>query len=81
MQESIAAGELVPAFLGDDFADPSFSGMLQELSSLTRTCLIEWLRCGGNYKAVHRYGGRRATGKKVPWMGRIIERARRWVTR
>lgn len=79
---TLAAGELVPTFLSDDFADPSFDDMLRELASLTRTCLIEWLRCGGSYKPVHRYGAKRVSGKKkVPLVRSIIARARRWVMR
>ena len=48
----LAAGELVPMFLFDEFADPSFDGMLQELYEACRICLIEWLRCAGQYEVV-----------------------------
>ena len=48
----LAAGELLPMLTHDYFADPSFDGMIRELSRICRICLIEWLRCGGNYKAV-----------------------------
>jgi len=46
----LVAGELVPILINDYFADPSFREMLWELSRVCRTCLIEWLRCGGDYK-------------------------------
>ncbi len=48
----LVAGELVPMLIGDYFADPSFQEMLRELARVCRTCLIEWLRCGGEYKLV-----------------------------
>lgn len=48
----LAAGEFLSR-LGDNyFRDPSFDEMLRILSIITRTCLIEWLRCGGQFKAV-----------------------------
>jgi hypothetical protein len=48
----LAAGELLPMLIRDDFADPSFDEMLGELQRTCRVCLIEWLRCGGQYKVV-----------------------------
>jgi len=45
----LAAGELLPALVHDYFADPSFDITLSELTRLARVCLIEWLRCGGEY--------------------------------
>ncbi|MCH7826078.1 MAG: hypothetical protein IH849_14865 [Acidobacteria bacterium] len=74
----LAAGELRSSFLLDDvFADPSFDEMLRELSSTCRTCLVEWLRCGGEYTVVSlpRAGGkdglltrlRRALVRYLPW--------------
>jgi hypothetical protein len=32
----------------DYFMDPSFDETLQELASITRSCLVEWLRRGGS---------------------------------
>lgn len=40
----LAAGELVPMWMYDLFADPSFDQMIDELSRISRMCLIEWLR-------------------------------------
>ena len=51
----LAAGELLPMMMNDYFADPSFDDMIQELSRVTRTCLIEWLR----REAAPRPAGRR----------------------
>ena len=48
----LAAGELLPILIHDYFADPSFDGLLRELSLVCRTCLIEWLRRSGKYKLV-----------------------------
>ena len=46
-------GELRPLLISDPFMDPSFDSMLSTLNTLTRVCLIEWLRCKGEYKVVH----------------------------
>jgi len=48
----LAAGELLPMFMHDHFRDPSFDEMLRVLSRVTRLCLVEWLRCGGEYRVV-----------------------------
>jgi len=48
----LAAGELLPMLMHDHFRDPSFDEMLRMLSRVTRLCLIEWLRCGGDYRIV-----------------------------
>jgi hypothetical protein len=45
----LVADELVPRFGTDHFQDPSFDSMIRELAIVTRTCLIEWLRCDGRY--------------------------------
>lgn len=42
--------ELAPSFGTDYFEDPSFDSMIRQLAEVTRICLIEWLRCGGNYQ-------------------------------
>jgi hypothetical protein len=63
----LAAGELLPMLIHDHFMDPSFDEMLRVLSSISRMCLIEWLRCGGNYSVVHmpRASHRSATPTKA----------------
>jgi hypothetical protein len=43
----LAAGELLPRLMFDDFHDPSFDQMLDDLWLTTRVCLIEWVRRGG----------------------------------
>jgi hypothetical protein len=43
----LVGSELAVRLSGDDFRDPSFDEMLWQLSSVTRRCLIEWLRRGG----------------------------------
>jgi len=48
----LVAGELLPMFFDDHFRDPSFDEMLRIFSSVSRICLIEWLRLGGKYKVV-----------------------------
>jgi hypothetical protein len=48
----LVAGELLPMFSDDHFRDPSFDEMLRIFSSISRICLIEWLRLGGKYKIV-----------------------------
>ncbi len=45
----LAAGELVPALRQMYFCDPSFQDPASQLARIARTCLIEWLRKGGNY--------------------------------
>jgi hypothetical protein len=50
----LAAGELLSRFQQNYFGDPSFDQMLMSLANTTRICLIEWLRCEGNYKLEHR---------------------------
>jgi hypothetical protein len=49
----LVAGELLPVLIHNLFADPSFSEMIQELSQISRVCIIEWLRCEGEYKLVY----------------------------
>ena len=44
--------ELGDLMIADPFVDPSFDGMLRKLSTTTRVCLIEWLRCKGDYSVV-----------------------------
>lgn len=43
----LRARELGPMLMHDYFMDPSFDDTLRELASITRTCLIEWLRRKG----------------------------------
>jgi hypothetical protein len=42
----------LPIFMHDHFRDPSFDEMLRVLSRVTRLCLVEWLRCGGEFRVV-----------------------------
>ena len=49
----LLAGELRSWLISDPFLDPSFDDMLRTLNTLTRVCLIEWLRCKGEYKVAH----------------------------
>jgi hypothetical protein len=46
----LIGGELLPMLVSNPFQDPSFDEMLSELTKISRTCLIEWLRCKGEYK-------------------------------
>lgn len=48
----LSAGELLPILTHDYFVDPSFDHMLRDLSTICRTCLIEWLRCQGKYAVI-----------------------------
>jgi hypothetical protein len=43
----LRAGELGPMLIHDYFVDPSFHETLEELATITRTCLVEWLRRSG----------------------------------
>jgi hypothetical protein len=45
----LVADELLPRLMGDDFKDPSFDETLTQLTTAVRACLIEWLRCRGEY--------------------------------
>ena len=45
----LLAGELGALLLSDPFHDPSFDEMLGALATHARVCLIEWLRCSGEY--------------------------------
>jgi hypothetical protein len=46
----LVADELVPRLFSDDFHDPSLDVTLIELTTVVRACLIEWLRCRGDYQ-------------------------------
>ena len=46
----LTAGEEPSLLFGDPFRDPSFDDTLMALSRVTRMCLIEWLRHGGDYR-------------------------------
>ena len=48
----LLAGELLPMLFDDYFGDPSFNEMLHILSTVSRMCLIEWLRVEGKYTIV-----------------------------
>lgn len=57
----LATGELLPILIHDYFANPSFDELLRELSPVCRMCLIEWLRCGGEYTLVGMSGPKPGT--------------------
>jgi len=69
----LVAGELLPILIGDYFADPTFREMLRELARVCRTCLIEWLRCGGEYKL------ERSAKPKLSLLTRLWLRIRRLI--
>lgn len=48
----LLSDELEPMLTHDYFADPSHDEMLRLLSTIARTCLIEWLRQEGNFARV-----------------------------
>jgi hypothetical protein len=48
----LSAGELLGMLMHDHFMDPSFDEMLRILAAVCRICLIEWLRCDGQYKVI-----------------------------
>jgi len=48
----LASDELLPMLIHNPFKDPSFDEMIGELSRVSRVCLIEWLRCRGDYTLV-----------------------------
>lgn len=72
---ALSAGELLPMFIQDDFKDPSFDEMLWALSPICRICLIEWLRCKGEYDVVrlprHKHRG---TSKAHDFVARALRR-------
>lgn len=49
----LLAGELGHLLISDPFKDPSFDRTLDALATLSRVCLIEWLRRKGDYKIVY----------------------------
>jgi hypothetical protein len=74
---TLSAGELLPMFIHDDFKDPSFDQMLWALSPICRVCLIEWLRCKGEYDVIrlprHKHG---VTSEILEFITRILRRMR-----
>jgi hypothetical protein len=48
----LLSDELLTMVMYDDFRDPSFGEMLDDLTLTCRICLIEWLRRGGKFTAV-----------------------------
>jgi hypothetical protein len=74
---TLSAGELLPMFIHDDFKDPSFDQMLWALSPICRVCLIEWLRCKGEYDVIrlprHKHG---VTSEILEFITRILRRLR-----
>ena len=55
--------------LEDPFADPTFDSMVRMLAELTRICLIEWLRAGGNPRFVRLPRPQAALGRQRRSMG------------
>lgn len=49
---ALLSEELLPMVMHDDFRDPSFSEMLDALTTTCRVCLIDWLRLGGQFTPV-----------------------------
>ena len=47
--------------------------ILAELAEVTRICLIEWLRCGGNYQFRWLGGERKLVSIFCSWLRRIRE--------
>jgi hypothetical protein len=74
---TLSAGELLPMFIHDDFKDPSFDQMLWALSPICRICLIEWLRCKGEYDVIrlprHKHG---ITSEILDFITRVLRRLR-----
>ena len=68
----LAAGELLPMLMHNHFVDPSFDEMLRVLSTISRMCLIEWLRCGGNYRVVRVSRARHPTA--TPTKASVVRR-------
>ena len=61
----LADDELLPILIHNPFKDPSFDEMIRELSGVCRVCLVEWLRCGGNYKLVRLPRGKRTLAERI----------------
>ena len=61
----LASDELLPALIHSPFQDPSFDEMISELSRVSRVCLIEWLRCSGDYKLVYLSRGKRTLVARI----------------
>ncbi len=61
----LAADELLPILIHNPFKNPSFDEMISELSRVSRVCLIEWLRCRGDYKLVRLPRGKRTLAASI----------------
>jgi hypothetical protein len=48
----LSTGELLPMLFYNSFMDPTFDEMIRYLLQVSRVCLIEWLRCKGDYKLI-----------------------------
>ena len=46
----LSGGELLSAISNDIFKDPTFDTMMRDLTSVSRVCIIEWLRLGGRLR-------------------------------
>ena len=60
--------------LCNHFMDPSFDEMLRVLATISRMCLIEWLRRGGNYSVVRIPRYRSATPTKAGVVRRVAKK-------
>lgn len=47
----LSGGELLSAISNDEFKDPTFDTMMRDLTSVSRVCIIEWLRLGGSFRS------------------------------
>jgi hypothetical protein len=69
----LSAGELLPMLMHDHFEDPSFDEMLRILATVCRICLIEWLRCDGEYEVIRLERERRGfTSAIVELINRVL---------
>ena len=73
----LAADELLPILIHNPFKNPSFDEMISELSRVSRVCLIEWLRCRGDYKLVRLPQGKRTLAASFLATGAAVWR---WIT-
>lgn len=73
----LAADELLPMLIHNPFKDPSFDEMISALSHVSRVCLIEWLRCRGDYKLVRLPRGGRTLATRIRAAAAAVWR---WIT-
>lgn len=73
----LASDELLPILIPNPFQDPSFDDTISELSRVSRVCLIEWLRCKGDYKLVWLPRGKRTLAASIRAKAAAVWR---WIT-